>query len=48
MHILHLVIDAFNLHSDLNNKCSGLIGGTIYMAIAAATIIITIPPCFAG
>jgi hypothetical protein len=44
MHILRTIIDAANPHSELNNSCSGLISGLIYMVIIAATILYFAPP----
>lgn len=46
MRILRLVIDVLDLRSELNNKCSALIGGTIYMFIAAAAVITLAPSLF--
>lgn len=43
MRILRLVIDVLDLRSELNNKCSALIGGTIYVAIALTLIIALVP-----
>jgi hypothetical protein len=44
MHILRTIVDAANPHSRLNDSCSGLISGTIYMIITVAAILYFAPP----